>query len=512
MKNNRIKHIEQQITANELTGLSSITVQRLNHLSRGREIWCIGCGKRLNELLDLYKREVFIRQITKLMDNNKRLWGIQKPVGNRILLISGTEKIKKVNSTKPIIVITSDHAQEIYESIKPEITRKKWDCFVYPKYYYTLTPIILSCVKKLPLKRQLLFYAGNEPHENADEIVKYLRNDYPGKKYEIYYFDNGRGTGIQGIHYINKGSVRMKASIADIVKYLLIYGRSSCLFYENEPLEKIRADQKLFFLNHGTIPLKNVSDVLQQPQEVDFALCPGESCSELYENQYGIVREKLLYIMPPRVYGMLKCKSMKDRLVTTKKNMQLILWLPTFRQLVGCDRTDSEITDPFMIINSSWEELNGYLYRNQQLLLIKEHPREKKARKISNKYSNIKVVHDSDLQREGISMPELLKTADALLTDYSGIAFEYMLLDRPIGYVVFDIEKYFRGFSVENPFELMPGPKLKSYSDLEQFLMNVKFGHDDFKVERKKLVQYLFNNKAYENGAKELIHFIDTKL
>jgi CDP-glycerol glycerophosphotransferase (TagB/SpsB family) len=60
-----------------------------------------------------------------------------------------------------------------------------------------------------------------------------------------------------------------------------------------------------------------------------------------------------------------------------------------------------------------------------------------------------------------------LPLCDVLVTDYSSLAFDFMLLQRPIVYFVPDIDEYasYRGFYFR-PEEMMPGPLIRDPRDL----------------------------------------------
>jgi CDP-glycerol glycerophosphotransferase (TagB/SpsB family) len=60
-----------------------------------------------------------------------------------------------------------------------------------------------------------------------------------------------------------------------------------------------------------------------------------------------------------------------------------------------------------------------------------------------------------------------LPLCDVLVTDYSSLAFDFMLLQRPIVYFVPDIDEYasYRGFYFR-PEEMMPGPLVRDPRDL----------------------------------------------
>ena len=63
--------------------------------------------------------------------------------------------------------------------------------------------------------------------------------------------------------------------------------------------------------------------------------------------------------------------------------------------------------------------------------------------------SNLVFINDAFLSDNGIINYELLGVADALLTDYSSVYYDYLLLDRPIGLCWDDYEEYkANGFKV----------------------------------------------------------------
>lgn len=72
---------------------------------------------------------------------------------------------------------------------------------------------------------------------------------------------------------------------------------------------------------------------------------------------------------------------------------------------------------------------------------------------------------------------------DGLISDYSSIAVDYMLLDRPLGYVLTDLESYrnTRGFVFENPEAYMPGEKIYNLEDLKDYFSHIAVGEDPLK-------------------------------
>lgn len=494
--------------------LKSYSVQQINSISKKKAIWCYGCGKRFHEIIAQYKGEPFLTRIEALIDGNRDLWGMQKEIAGRIIPVSSPETMRTADGKKILILITSDKDAEIYECNKALLSDLQIDCSVYPRFYYTYAKAFLFIASLFPLRRQILYRAGEEPHENAEVIVKYLKSGYAGKPYRLIALSDSSSRGVKdNAENINKDTLRRQSSLKENIRYCMKYATSKFLLYENEALQKVRTGQKLIYLNHGMIPLKQVKDVLKQPDELDYAVCPSTGCAEIYEEQYGIAKEKQVYMMPPRVERLFQNNLILHKMLDCGKR-QIVIWLPTFRTLKNTDRKDSAVTSPLEIFGTDdvLEKLNDCLSRNQQLLVIKLHPRDKESINISGKHKNIVLITEKDLEAAGASLQDILGETAAMITDYSGIAFEYMLLNRPIGYVIADMDVYTRGFAVENPLAYMPGSKIKNEFDFMEFLNSLLLDEDIFRQKRNELAERLFGNMNPCAGAEMFIKFLDDRL
>ncbi|MDY0394135.1 CDP-glycerol glycerophosphotransferase family protein [Virgibacillus halophilus] len=100
---------------------------------------------------------------------------------------------------------------------------------------------------------------------------------------------------------------------------------------------------------------------------------------------------------------------------------------------------------------------------------------------------------------------DLLLITDLLITDYSSVCFEYALLNKPMLFFAYDVEKYIqdRDFYY-NYFDFIPGPLVKSTEELLKTIDN-----KDFEMEKiKPFVQYFFGDtlgQASKNVVDELI-------
>lgn len=175
---------------------------------------------------------------------------------------------------------------------------------------------------------------------------------------------------------------------------------------------------------------------------------------------------------------------------------RMVLWMPTYRKsVIGDIREDGNAQNAGMgfLTSEDWPRLNEHLARQRTLLFIKLHPMQDRTVFPDLDYPYIRTIRE-------ISAPlySLVGCADALLTDYSSVYIDYLLLNRPIGFVTEDLDTYRdkRGFVFEDPHRVMPGPFIRSYAELTGFLDDLAAGVDRFREERENLTQrfHTFND------------------
>ena len=169
---------------------------------------------------------------------------------------------------------------------------------------------------------------------------------------------------------------------------------------------------------------------------------------------------------------------------------KVILYCPTFRD-------NYESVKPFS--DEFFKYLNSYLKKNGDIFLIKKHPFEKNIN-IPNNLSNIKDVSSAveDVQ-------ELLVFIDILITDYSSVFFDFVLLDRPIIYYSHDFEEYLencRGMYYEY-YKEMPGPFAKNENELLDLIETADkwFNDEGYQIKYKKFkdkFNYYLDGKSSE--------------
>lgn len=122
------------------------------------------------------------------------------------------------------------------------------------------------------------------------------------------------------------------------------------------------------------------------------------------------------------------------------------LYAPTFRD-------DQDFTFfPFEDLNLDF--VNDFFKSRDAVLLLRGHINSSKSLDISN-FSNI-IIIDQNMVPE---VQEILPEVDILITDYSSIFIDYLLLERPVIFIPYDLERYkkMRGLLYEYE-SVTPGP------------------------------------------------------
>jgi CDP-glycerol glycerophosphotransferase len=155
----------------------------------------------------------------------------------------------------------------------------------------------------------------------------------------------------------------------------------------------------------------------------------------------------------------------------------VILYAPTFR---------GSIANPF-VSELDLARLQVFAQRNNLLFMLKLHPVMSSQCEVDD-YENI--VEYAPL---GDVYP-LMKQCDLLITDYSSIFFDFLLLDKPILFFAYDLKQYLnqdRAMYFEYS-DMTPGFKCQTQAELEKQLETIIAGNGDdgFADMRSKVRRY----------------------
>ncbi|WP_080843995.1 CDP-glycerol glycerophosphotransferase family protein [Cytobacillus gottheilii] len=178
-------------------------------------------------------------------------------------------------------------------------------------------------------------------------------------------------------------------------------------------------------------------------------------------------------------------------LLTGKKSehKKVIYYIPTFRRREGVEYIEGDNISNY---GDELSIIDQYLGSKDSILLVKKHPFDADL-SIEQGYKHIYFVCDEDFKRLNIDFYETLDGSDLLITDYSSVYFDYLLLNKPLVFWTRDQEQYEnnRGFLFDNPETMMPGPNVKNVEDLikaiDRFLVDDKW-YSSERTHIKKMV------------------------
>lgn len=185
-------------------------------------------------------------------------------------------------------------------------------------------------------------------------------------------------------------------------------------------------------------------------------------------------------------------KSLPDWI---KQGKRLILIAPTFR--------DSGSV-PMQLDRETLDEINAFAEKNNIEFIFKFHPLEKNTDNVSGNHFHI-CARDSDIY-------PLFPYFSALVTDYSSIGMDFLLVDKPILYFIPENDDYVekdRELQFD-PHSMMPGPVFPDWASLQIALLN-EWSQDNYASERASLLSKAFDDLPQSEATSQLISIMREK-
>jgi len=257
---------------------------------------------------------------------------------------------------------------------------------------------------------------------------------------------------------------------------------------------------KVIFLTHGSPGVKGIALALRDPKEsamwrrmlgrfhsvTNCAIATSPFMAQLTEKCWGVRAEVTGY---PRNDILLSpteaAKVAWESYLAGARFRRVVLYAPSWRH-------EREPTRFFPFADFDRAGLFDFLRRHEMLLLLRPHAEDMR------RYPEVKSFIN-DLVSDGGSVrsvshdvyPDvdtLLPFVDVLISDYSSLYHDFLLLDRPLMFVPYDYEEFSRrnGFMYDY-FENLPGPAVQSFRDFCQHLDSLSHGEDPFRNNRQAL-------------------------
>lgn len=271
------------------------------------------------------------------------------------------------------------------------------------------------------------------------------------------------------------------------------------------------AKQQCIMLWHGC-SFKHASPLAKR-KFFSKALVAGPIFLKTKAKYWKVSEESLIAKGYPRYDWLLKKSAKALEYVRELKSGcdKIVVWMPTFRN----DKYDkynecNEISSfPLMRDFENWLNVDEVCKKLGIVLVVKLHMFQKNYDIDFSKLNHVKMVTNEDFISHGIQMYEFLAVTDALLTDYSSVGIDYLVVDKPIAFTLDDFEAYkkLRGFVFDDPRCYMPGHHLYCYDDLIVFLKDVAESKDLYRDNRKKMKNVaVFDSVCYSREIVETLN------
>lgn len=365
----------------------------------------------------------------------------------------------------------------------------------------TIFPLISFVNRLIPKDDSivLLYCASMGIRHSLVPLRKYLLDNNFDKKYKIY-------CGIENMSYAeNIPKVRFVAKLGSY----LIFFRAGHVFYTAGQLPiKPSLSQTVIHMSHGNADFKTVghSTNINNGDEFFFTymIASSDFYVPIWAKAYACSEKNVVVAGDPLCDQLLT--SYKDEYDFSKFS-KVLVWLPTFRQsdILGYNDSHLDSLVP-LFADNDYEELNKMLEKYKIRLIVKLHPVQLCHKGIRSHYDYLSLYTHKEFIENGYDLYKLITQSDALIGDYSSVSMQYLLMDRPMAFVVPDIKEYNekRGFVFENIEEYMGGHIIKTKDDFWRFLDDFAAGKDIYKEKRHKITNIIYKFKD-ANSCKRIV-------
>ena len=273
--------------------------------------------------------------------------------------------------------------------------------------------------------------------------------------------------------------------------------------------------QYVFNLWHG-MPIKKIQhifpkdmkDVANRHFRSEAILATSDYMGKIMKYCFACGDEKIRITGLPRNDYLF----MPERFRGIPKDARVIAWLPTYRNSNSWDEGKSYEYGVPLLDDASICRMNEVCKNSNVYIVLKMHPLQLSQKKIDS-YSNILLLSPEMYDKDKLFY-QYLGGADALLTDYSSVYIDYLEIDRPIGFVLDDMNDYAtdRGFVFDNITDYMPGSLIYSIEDLIAFIKEIGKGIDSTKQKRDmigKLLNVFHDGESTERFLRVLGEYLD---
>lgn len=338
--------------------------------------------------------------------------------------------------------------------------------------------------------------------KNKDLIPKIRRN---GNNAFLAY-------GPLGIYYMLRAGIAIVSSGLVDLNGVLIHGAFKVNLWHGAPMKKLNFDDNIF--ESEVFAKKYVREIIfsilshiREIKTYDLILATSNYFRPIMASAFGISINNVQTLGYPRndvLFDENHHSGYMEKLKGRYNCKNIIAYLPTYR---GNDNAEGDF-GLFSKYGFDIKAMEAFLKETNSILLIKLHYIEQE--KMKNKHINVgsRIIYAD--ANEVADINDVLQYVDVLITDYSGVYFDYLLLNRPVVFAAFDLEAYTdqRGLYDDYGFYIA-GPIAKNWTEViehagDALVHPEKF--EDLRIEKNKI----FNKHCDWNSSMRVCGYLNS--
>ncbi len=348
--------------------------------------------------------------------------------------------------------------------------------FFYGKYYK-------NCAVK---ENRILFesFHGSTISDSPLYILKELLSRENAGDFEIYYSTNPADYASHK-QFVEANHLPVKLVSITSYEYLKVLATAKYLINNSSfPVYFIKKEEQIYLQTwHGT-PLKTLGKQMRKGIEsmynvqhnflqATYLMHPNEFTKDAIMNDYNL--EKLytgkvaLSGYPRNSIFMDKEKAVSVRKQLGLEDKTIYVYMPTWRgtsnHSVNQNSYAKEVSDMMKYLDKR--------LKDNQILYVNFHPILKNSVQLGD-YKHIKSFPVE------VDKYEFLNCADALITDYSSVFFDYSVTRKPIILYMYDYDKYMQDRGMYFDIKELPFVKLYDIENLTEWLTTEKILNETY--------------------------------
>ncbi|GAC15218.1 CDP-glycerol glycerophosphotransferase family protein [Aliiglaciecola lipolytica] len=344
---------------------------------------------------------------------------------------------------------------------------------------------------ELEIGKRDVWIFGSRKGQFYDDNSKYLFQYILKYKPEIYPVWVTKNPAVfEKLNYEN-----LPVALAGTPRSDAIMSLAKCAFINIIQLDvdktKLKKETQVVQLWHGT-PMK-FNDISQFKERYDLV----SLASTLFLNEQALGPHHLFDFQVtgyPRNDFLLNddLPSFVDKQTLEKlRNKKVISFLPTYNE----EKDETKSGDKRGKSYAIWQgldltKLNQILEQNNAIFVIKLHPLQSpsgcEVQQALEHCNNVLIIDPLDPFAD---VYQYLKYTDVMITDYSSVLFDYLLLNKPVIFSCFDLDTFILKRNLRFDYnQITPGKKTSNWSEvLEQIQHIFEYGGDGFDKQRQEV-------------------------